>query len=859
MPTNYPGSLDTWTDKVDGVDDVDAAHVNNLQDAVEAVQTELGTNPSGSSATVAAAIALKGNKAGETWTGTHDFTGATVTGISGGGAVSSVVGQTGDVTGTQILADTTVAAALTAKAPVASPTFTGTPAAPTAAADTSTTQVATTAFVVGQAGSSTPVVNGTAAVGTSTRFARQDHVHGTDTSRAPLASPTFTGTPAAPTPALGDRDTSIATTAFVGQSFNVFYPETYGALGDWRQVADAAMTSGSAVLTSSTAAFTAGDVGKWVSVQGAGAAGIDLVTTISAYTSATQVTLAASASTTVTAKYLDIGTDDTSALQQAINAACAVNGTVRLAAKTYVVNTAPSVSGGMNAILKFPTASPFSVTVEGVSPAEQAESMFISTTPFPVSLSAIRTFRVSDTFTSDPPPAVMAANRVAANITLKNFAIVAPRNPRICGVDFGPGAGGGASRCEFNGFAVVTDWRGTQPVDGNTCDAYWPFGIRTPGHSNYDKVLVTSALVCGFWTGWIGAPEHFTALDLVTHRNRIGIAWYGPQNAHAAVLHKLSAEYCTYLFAQWDPAGTSVTPGVAPFQAATYPFVVDLADLENTEVIIDPYNKLRGVLNYFQYKAAGIDRGLLNVSGGKGLKITNLMRLGDGTVVPDDSRSIIVKDGWLTGTNKPTLAAGTSGFGNCLVFDGTGSTGSTVCAVNLGLPAAQNTEGWAPSGTTPFTVELIFKRGRSGVAETLIGAWSTAAGGGRYELQLTAGNVLQGVMRGAGTTNYIATGSGTVTDTAWHSAALSYDGTNMRVFLDGSLQATVAAVSSSSPNSTLEMYVGARPSGEQPFQGSLDEVRISRVARYTSGYTAASAPFTSDSNTIALYHFDEIY
>jgi hypothetical protein len=36
-------------------------------------------------------------------------------------------------------------------------------------------------------------VNGTAAVGTSTTVARQDHVHGTDTTRAPLASPTFTG------------------------------------------------------------------------------------------------------------------------------------------------------------------------------------------------------------------------------------------------------------------------------------------------------------------------------------------------------------------------------------------------------------------------------------------------------------------------------------------------------------------------------------------------------------------------------------------------------------------------------------------------------------------------------------------
>ena len=58
-------------------------------------------------------------------------------------------------------------------------------------------------------------MDGTASAGTSKRAARADHVHPTDTSRAPLASPTFTGTPAAPTAATGTNTTQIATTAFV--------------------------------------------------------------------------------------------------------------------------------------------------------------------------------------------------------------------------------------------------------------------------------------------------------------------------------------------------------------------------------------------------------------------------------------------------------------------------------------------------------------------------------------------------------------------------------------------------------------------------------------------------------------------
>lgn len=84
----------------------------------------------------------------------------------------------------------------------------------TAAVDTNTTQAASTAFVIAQAASATPLIDGTAAVGTSTRYARGDHVHPTDTTRAPLASPTFTGTVTIPSgAALGTPTTLVATNA----------------------------------------------------------------------------------------------------------------------------------------------------------------------------------------------------------------------------------------------------------------------------------------------------------------------------------------------------------------------------------------------------------------------------------------------------------------------------------------------------------------------------------------------------------------------------------------------------------------------------------------------------------------------
>jgi hypothetical protein len=75
----------------------------------------------------------------------------------------------------------------------------------------------------GLGSSASPLMNGAAAAGTATTFSRGDHVHPTDTSRAPLASPVFTGDPQAPTPANTDSDTSVATTAYVkGQRLDQF-------------------------------------------------------------------------------------------------------------------------------------------------------------------------------------------------------------------------------------------------------------------------------------------------------------------------------------------------------------------------------------------------------------------------------------------------------------------------------------------------------------------------------------------------------------------------------------------------------------------------------------------------------------
>ena len=103
----------------------------------------------------------------------------------------------------------------TSRAPIAAPTFTGAAKAVTAALNDNSTLIATTAFFAGQASAANPVMSGTAAPGVSLRFAREDHVHPVDTSRAPLDSPDFAGIPKVPTALATDASKQAANTAFV--------------------------------------------------------------------------------------------------------------------------------------------------------------------------------------------------------------------------------------------------------------------------------------------------------------------------------------------------------------------------------------------------------------------------------------------------------------------------------------------------------------------------------------------------------------------------------------------------------------------------------------------------------------------
>ena len=163
-----PIASPTFTGTVSGIDKtmVGLSNVDNTTDALKPISTATQT-----------ALNLKANLASPTFTGT-------VT-IPAGASISGYL---------------TTATASSTYAPLASPSLTGTPLAPTATAGTNTTQIATTAYVRGEV---TALINSApAALDTlnelATALGNDANFSTTITTalglKAPLASPTFTGT-----------------------------------------------------------------------------------------------------------------------------------------------------------------------------------------------------------------------------------------------------------------------------------------------------------------------------------------------------------------------------------------------------------------------------------------------------------------------------------------------------------------------------------------------------------------------------------------------------------------------------------------------------------------------------------------
>jgi hypothetical protein len=144
-------------------------------------------------------------------------------------------------------------------------------------------------------------------------------------------------------------------------------------------------------------------------------------------------------------------------------------------------------------------------------------------------------------------------------------------------------------------------------------------------------------------------------------------------------------------------------------------------------------------------------------------------------------------------------------------------------------------------GTGDFTVESwVYVISQQTFYTHLIGKGSGF--GGEWSLALYSGPAY---FIGGGSS---LTGTTTLANNAWHHIAATRASGTLRLFVNGTLEASVT--SSGNISSSRTFNIGDRESGDPylqyPHNGYLDEVRITKgVARYTASFTVPAEPFLS--------------
>lgn len=142
---------------------------------------------------------------------------------------------------------------------------------------------------------------------------------------------------------------------------------------------------------------------------------------------------------------------------------------------------------------------------------------------------------------------------------------------------------------------------------------------------------------------------------------------------------------------------------------------------------------------------------------------------------------------------------------------------------------------------------------------------------GDYGISLSQGRIVFGVE--AGTGSITLCGTTNAANGVWRHIAVTRQRSTgqMQIFVDGVRQAIgnggTGDVSyrdgrvTSYPNSDPFLVIGAEKhdagSAYPSYSGFIDEVRVSRIVRYTANFMRPGSPFNPDSNTVGLYHLNE--
>ncbi len=180
-------------------------------------------------------------------------------------------------------------------------------------------------------------------------------------------------------------------------------------------------------------------------------------------------------------------------------------------------------------------------------------------------------------------------------------------------------------------------------------------------------------------------------------------------------------------------------------------------------------------------------------------------------------------------------------------WDASGRSGSALSFAGNG----RATLGSANTGANALTLALWFRPAAFGAgvdARFLSKASSTSEQGHHWMLGLTesgGSQFLRARLRtGGSTTTLIASGSPVVAGT-WRHAALVYDGSTLKLYLDTTEVASVAKTGALDEGSGVPMSIGSQPDGSNGFNGLLDDIRIYNRALSPSELASLVTPAPS--------------
>lgn len=222
------------------------------------------------------------------------------------------------------------------------------------------------------------------------------------------------------------------------------------------------------------------------------------------------------------------------------------------------------------------------------------------------------------------------------------------------------------------------------------------------------------------------------------------------------------------------------------------------------------------------------------------------------------------------GDTVPTASVSWGDHWECVVvpYDGKASGASAaadVVVVPRDCAAPGSADGEGSLGKIPqdsslslddgdFTVEVWIKASVAldGEDQRILGVFDGTYSQWVLEYNATHGGL--GALFSDGVSQIAVYSSATVAVDSWHHVAVTRAVDQFSVWLDG-VEVATSANSATLAELSGDLYLGNLEAAQNGWQGQVDEVRISSMARYTSVFTPDRS-FENDPDTVGLWHLD---